>query len=59
MHRSSEHEHASNMNMLELGWQWQMAAAHTLGWSMQIGLDDNEDTPNFGMGLMYAMTIGS
>jgi hypothetical protein len=57
MHRSSYHYGASDINMLELGWEWQMAEAHKLGMSMRIGLDDNEDTDNFSMGFAYAYSI--
>jgi len=57
LHRSSHHYGASNINELELGWQWQIADAHKLGMSTRIGLDDNEDTPNFGTGFTYAYTI--
>ena len=57
MHRSGPHYGASDINMLELGWEWEMAEAQKLGMSMQIGLDDNEDTPNFSAGLTYAYSI--
>ena len=30
-----------------------------IGMSVQIGLDDNDETPNFGAGLMYALSLGS
>ena len=30
-----------------------------IGMSMRIVLDDNDDTPNFGVAVMYAFTIGS
>ncbi len=58
MHRNSERDHAGNMNMLELGWEWAIAEGHELAMSFQVGLDDNEDTPNFGAGLIYALSIG-
>jgi hypothetical protein len=57
VHRSSEHYGASNINLLELGWEWRIAEAHALGMSTQIGLDDNEDTPNFGATMTYAYSI--
>lgn len=58
LHRSSQRENSSNMNLLELGWEWDMASNQKLGMSMQIGLDDNEDTPNFGAAITYSQTLG-
>jgi len=58
MHRSSHHYGASNINMLELGWEWEISEVHNLGMSFQIGLDDNEDTANFGAGVMYSLSVG-
>lgn len=57
VHRSSYHYGASNLNLLEFGLEWQIAEGHTLGMSNQVGLDENEDTPNFGAGIEYAYTI--
>jgi len=57
MNRSSLHYGGSNMNILELGWEWAMADAHKLGMSVQIGLDDEEDTPNVGAALSYAWSL--
>jgi hypothetical protein len=57
MNRSSYHYGAGNLNILELGWEWTMSEAHKLGMSMQIGLDDNDDTPNFGAGISYAYSL--
>lgn len=57
MNRSSYRYGASNINMLELGWEWAMAETSNLGMSFQIGLDDNEDTPNFGAGITYSMSL--
>ncbi len=57
MHRSSYHYGARNVNMLELGWEWNIAAAQKLGMDVQVGLDDNEDTSNFGIGMTYAYTL--
>lgn len=59
MHRSSEFDGTSNMNILELGWQWSMSDAESLGFAVQIGLDDNEETPNVGAGIMYSVSLGS
>lgn len=57
MNRSSYHYGASNLNLLDLGVQWAFAENHALGISTQIGLDDNEDTPNFGAGFTYSFSI--
>ena len=57
MFRSSYQDDVDEMNILELGWEWKMADAHKLGMSMHAGLDDNDDTPNFGMGLTSAFSI--
>lgn len=57
LHRSSYHYGAANINMLELGWQWAMADTQRLGMSLQIGLDDEADTPNFGAVLGYTCAL--
>lgn len=57
MHRSSEHYGASNMNVLELGTEWTMAEYSKLGMSAQIGLDDNQETPAFGLKLNYSYSL--
>lgn len=57
MLRSSYQDDVDPMNILELGWEWQMADAHKLGMSIQAGLDDEDDTPNFGAVITYAYSI--
>lgn len=57
LHRSSFHEGASNLHMLELGWQWDMTDAQKLGMSFQIGLDQVDDSPNFGAAMTYAHSL--
>ncbi len=57
LHRSSYHFGSRNINMLEFGWEWAMTAAQKLGMSMQVGLDDNDDTPNFGAAISYAYAL--
>lgn len=57
MHRSSYRRGAANINQLELGWEWQIADAHKFGMGTRVGLDDNGDTPNFGIGLTYSFSI--
>lgn len=57
MNRSSYHYGSSNINLLDVGWEWATSDASHLGMSVQIGLDDNDDTPNFGAKLTYAWSI--
>jgi len=57
MHRSSEHYGASNMNMLEAGLEWEFTEGQSLHFSTQVGLDDNEDTPNWGAKMAYTYEI--
>lgn len=57
MNRSSFHYGASNLNMLELGWEWDMSDMQKLGFSAQIGLDGDDETPNFGAALSYAHSL--
>jgi hypothetical protein len=57
MHRSSYFEGSGNINMLELGWEWNMAAGHNLGMSFQVGLDGSGDTPNFGAAIAYSLAL--
>jgi hypothetical protein len=57
MSRSSIHYGAGHMNILEGGWEWQIADVHKLGMSMNVGLDDNDDTPNFGAALNYTYSL--
>lgn len=57
LHRSGFHNGTSNMHMLELGWEWDMAEMQKLGMSVQIGLDRVDDTPNFGAGIAYSHSL--
>ncbi|HNQ21840.1 MAG TPA: hypothetical protein PKK06_01975 [Phycisphaerae bacterium] len=57
MNRSSEHYGVSNMNLAEAGWEWTINPEHKLAMGVYAGLDDNEDTPNFGARLNYAYSI--
>lgn len=57
VHRSSRHDGRSNMNLLELGVEWDMPDAGNLGIATQIGLDRTGDTPNFGVGIIYSHTL--
>ena len=57
LHRSGQHNGSRNINLLELGWEWDMEAGRKLGMSWQIGLDGNEDTPNVGAVITYAHSL--
>lgn len=57
MLRSSFHNGVRDLNMLEVGWEWDMDEAEKLGMSVQIGLDDNDDTPNFGAAISYSHSL--
>ena len=57
MHRSRFREGAANINLFEVGWEWEMAEAQRLGMSLQVGLDDNEDTPNVGAIITYSHSL--
>ncbi|MBI5764816.1 MAG: hypothetical protein HZA51_14970 [Planctomycetes bacterium] len=55
-HQSSEEDSHANVNALELSSEWHVAEHLTIGPGILIGLDDNEETPNFGAGIriMYS-----
>lgn len=57
MNRSGFHNGTSNINILELGWEWDMNDSQKLGMSFQIGLDHTGDTPNFGAGIAYSHSL--
>lgn len=57
LHRSSYHFGSRNINMLEAGWEWAVTPSQKVGMSMQVGLDDNDDTPNFGAAVSYAYSL--
>lgn len=59
VHRCSVHEGASNMNLLEVGMEWLCCPNNRLNFSTQIGLDDNEDTPNFGVMINWVYQFGA
>ena len=58
IHQSSRLDDRGDMDIFEFGWEWTMCEMHKLGMSMQVGLDHVDDNPNFGAGMMYAMSIG-
>ena len=47
----SEEEGHSNLNLVEVSGEWRMNEQLTIGPGIVIGLDDNEETPNFGAGV--------
>jgi len=49
--------HYESSNLLDVGFQWAVAERQALGVSTQIGLDDNEETPNFGAGFTYSVSL--
>ncbi|MEK7757584.1 MAG: hypothetical protein AAB385_10280, partial [Planctomycetota bacterium] len=58
MYRIGQREGGGGKNIAEAGWQWQIADAHKLGMSVQVGLDHAEDeTANMGAALTYAYTL--
>ncbi len=57
MNRSSFHDGASSLNLLEAGWQWTISDAQALGMSFQAGLDNHDDTPDFGASITYAHAL--
>lgn len=57
MHRSSVHYGSGDMNILDAGLQWRLDECRMLGISAQVGLDDNEDTPNAGASVTYSYSL--
>lgn len=58
MYRIGQREGGGGKNIAEAGWQWQIADAHRLGMSVQVGLDHAEDeTANMGAALTYAYSL--
>jgi hypothetical protein len=57
MNRSSFYTGRSNMNVLELGLEWALSDETKLAIGGRAGLDDEEDTLNFGFGATYSYTI--
>jgi len=57
INRSSTQYGNSSMNLLDLGWQWKMSDMANWGMSFQVGLDDEDETPNFGAKMTYAHSL--
>lgn len=57
INKSSSFYGHSNSNLLDVGWEWQVSDASTVGMSVLVGLDDNEETPNFGSAITWAQAL--
>lgn len=57
VHRTNGRRGFGNVNLVELGWEWQVADVHKVGMSGLVGLDRDDDVPNFGAALTYAFSI--
>ncbi|MFQ5415269.1 MAG: hypothetical protein ACE5E6_12500 [Phycisphaerae bacterium] len=57
LHRSSIHDGIGNLHLLELGAEWTMSDSQKLGLSTQVGLDHNDDVPNWGARVNYVYSI--
>jgi hypothetical protein len=51
VHRVSEEEGHANLNLLEVSGEWRVNEQLTIAPGIVVGLDDNEETPNFGAGV--------
>lgn len=58
-HRNNEHNNGGNSNYLELGTEWNMDNGHTLGMAAQIGLDDHDETSDFGVRAMWVVPVSN
>lgn len=47
----------SGSNILEFGLEWQLDDCNRVGMSNQLGLDDNDDTPNYGAIFNFSHSI--
>ena len=50
VNQTSEEDGHANLNLLEVSGEWRVNEQLTLGPGIVVGLDDNEETPNFGAG---------
>jgi hypothetical protein len=51
VHEVSEEEGHGDLNLLEVSGEWHVTKDLTIGPGILVGLDDNEETPNFGAGV--------
>jgi hypothetical protein len=52
-HKSSEQRGHANSHVLELSGRYHLTDRLSVGPGIQIGLDDNEETPNFSAGVRF------
>ena len=57
MHRSSEFYGRGDMDIFEIGWEWEINEASKFGTSVLAGLDHMGDNPNFGASVMYSYSL--
>lgn len=57
LNQSSEEEGHANTNALEMSGEWHVNEHLTIGPGIIIGLDDNEETPNFGAGMRMMISF--
>lgn len=57
IHRSSEEEGHANINSLQLSGEYHPNEHITIGPGITIGLDDHDETPNFGAGVRVQFTF--
>jgi len=57
VHMNSEYLNGGNSNILELGTEWRITEGHKLGMMGQFGLDDHDETPDFGARVIYSLSI--
>lgn len=51
VNQASEEQGHGNINLLEVSGEWRVNEQLTIGPGIVVGLDDNEETPNFGVGV--------
>jgi len=51
VNQSSEEDGHANLNLLEVSGEWRVNEQLTVSPGIVVGLDDNEETPNFGAGI--------
>lgn len=59
VHNSGLHNGSNDIDMVELGWEWDKTATEKIGFALQIGLDHTHDTPDFGAKLSYAYALNN
>lgn len=57
LNQSSEENGHGNLNVLELSGQYRFNEHLTVGPGIQIGLDNHDETPNFGAGVRFQITF--